>query len=254
MSTITITKSYDDGTLLEETDLDSFKNNTETFLNTTKLTDDNIQNAGITASEKLQDGSITAANIASNAVQEANIASSAVTTVTINDLAVTTAKIPDSAITTAKIADSGVGTADFNAGSVTYAKTTLNYEVDDPTGSNTYPSLVVNNTTRQFLWEDMAFSGRPVLIQVFIGRNVGTSISGATVSIDVVGPVASYAGDLQFVNSTADFKICGPLNFFVPSTDNGNHDITLFIDASGGGSFSATDTTPTRPTVLIYEL
>jgi len=253
MSTITITKTYDDGTLLEEADLDPFKNNTETFFNTTKLNDDNIQNAGITASEKLQDGSITAAKMGTTSVGESNLASSAVTTITLNDLSVTTAKITDSSVTTAKIADSGVGTADFDSASVTYAKTTLNYEVDDPTGSNTYPSLVVNTTTRQFLWEDMAFSGRPVLIQVFIGRNVGSSISTATVSVDVVGPVISYAGDLQFSNASSDFKLCGPLNFFVPATDNGNHDITLFIDASGG-TFSATDTTPTRPTVLILEL
>lgn len=100
MATLSITKSYDDGAVLTEADLDNIKNDVETFLNTTKINDDNIQNAGITASSKLVDGSVSAAKIATSAVSTAKIADEAVTTNKLADESVTAAKLATTAINT----------------------------------------------------------------------------------------------------------------------------------------------------------
>jgi len=48
MPTFTMTKSYQDGQILTEAMLDDIKTSTETFLNTTKIDSDNIQDSGIT--------------------------------------------------------------------------------------------------------------------------------------------------------------------------------------------------------------
>jgi hypothetical protein len=47
MPTLTVTKTYDDGQVLNESDLDAIKSSIETFINSTKLDADNIQVAAI---------------------------------------------------------------------------------------------------------------------------------------------------------------------------------------------------------------
>ncbi len=122
MASITITKSYADGDILYEADLDNFKTDVETFLNTTKINDDNIQSAGITASTKLIDGTVTAGKLATDSVTTAKIADSNVTTVKIADSNVTTAKIADLNVTTGKLAASAVTTAKIADATVTRVK------------------------------------------------------------------------------------------------------------------------------------
>lgn len=51
MPTFTMTKNYDDGSALTEAMLDAMKSSTETFLNTTKLDGDNIQDGGISTAK-----------------------------------------------------------------------------------------------------------------------------------------------------------------------------------------------------------
>jgi hypothetical protein len=77
-----MTKNWDDGQVLTESQLDDIKNSVETFFNTTKLDSDNIQ-----------DGGIDSDAIAALAVTAAKLASSAVETAKINDAAVTVAKL-----------------------------------------------------------------------------------------------------------------------------------------------------------------
>ena len=89
MPVLTITKTYADGTVLTEADLDNFKDDTEAFLNTTKIDQDNIQTDGVDAN---------------------SLATDSVITIKIKDDNVTTAKIVDGAITSAKLAE-GVGDA-----------------------------------------------------------------------------------------------------------------------------------------------
>jgi hypothetical protein len=54
--TLTVTKTYQDGDILLEADLDAMRSALHTFFNTTKIDDDNIQNAGITRATKLKLG------------------------------------------------------------------------------------------------------------------------------------------------------------------------------------------------------
>lgn len=84
MPTLVVTKSYSDGAVLTEDMLDDITDSIETFVNITKLDDQNLQDAAIT-SDKL--------------------ATSAVTTVKIDNDAVTTSKIANDAVTAAKMAN-----------------------------------------------------------------------------------------------------------------------------------------------------
>lgn len=103
MSALSITKTYQDNTLLSASDLDAILDSVETFLNTTKLDSDNIQNASITANSKFKTASITDAVIAADAVVTNILADGAVTTTKILDAAVTTAKMKDNEIKLEKL-------------------------------------------------------------------------------------------------------------------------------------------------------
>lgn len=138
MPTLTVTKSYSDGAVLNASDLDDIISSIETLINTTGLDDDNIQNSGITASTKLVDGSISAAKIAT----------SAVTTAKINDAAVTTDKIADAAVTAAKLATAAINTV-MPAGAVLpYAGSAAS----PPTGYLTCDGSAVSRTTYATLY------------------------------------------------------------------------------------------------------
>jgi hypothetical protein len=67
MPVISITKTYEDGDILTEADLDAIREDVEDFFNVTKIDSDNIQDSGIETA-KLQPLSITAPKIASDAV------------------------------------------------------------------------------------------------------------------------------------------------------------------------------------------
>lgn len=122
MATITIRKEYEDGEILFGSDLDAIVEDIETFLNTTRINDDNIQNAGITASDKLVDATVTASKLASNAVTTTKLIDDAVTQAKIADAAVGTAQLIDSNVTLAKMADASVGTTELVDDAVTQAK------------------------------------------------------------------------------------------------------------------------------------
>jgi len=121
MPQLSISKTYADGTTLFESDLDNIKDGLETFINTTKLDGENIQDSAIVEA-KIAAGAVTAAKIASSAVTTAKIQDSAVTTAKIQDGAVTAAKLASDAVTTAKIVDANVTTAKIADEAVTQAK------------------------------------------------------------------------------------------------------------------------------------
>lgn len=100
MATLSITKQWANGEVLLEADLDYIKNDVETFLNTTKINDDNIQTGGITGSTKLVDLSVSAGKLATDSVTTAKIVDSNVTTAKIADLNVTYAKLAAAAVAT----------------------------------------------------------------------------------------------------------------------------------------------------------
>lgn len=202
MAQISITKNWADGEILLEADLDEIKSDVETFLNTTGINDDNIQNGGITGTTKIATGTVGTANLASSAVTTAKIADDAVTTAKINDLAVTTAKLAATSVTTAKIAagavtstelasdavttakitDANVTTAKLADGAVTPAKrSTLTQGVTSTSGSFTVTPSTGNMDTT------VTGTGRPVLICLNLtGSNVtyGAYVDSATPGVD----------------------------------------------------------------------
>jgi hypothetical protein len=122
LATINITKSYADGEVLLESDLDNVIEDVETFLNTTRINDDNIQTGGIDASLKVADGTVTGPKLAADAVTTTKILDESVTAVKLATDSVTTVKILASNVTTAKIADSNVTTAKIADSNVTTVK------------------------------------------------------------------------------------------------------------------------------------
>lgn len=92
---LSITKSYADGSILTEADLDAIRTSIQDYINVTKLSSDDIQTGGVAT-----------ANIADVAITTAKIDASAVTTAKIADANVTTAKILDANVTLAKLAAS----------------------------------------------------------------------------------------------------------------------------------------------------
>lgn len=125
MATLTIPKGWADGDILLASDLTAFKTAVETFINTTKLNDDNIQAQGITGSTKLAAASVNAAKLATNAITTAKIVDEAVTAAKITDLNVTTAKIADEAVTRAKLYDLTLTEDDYSDTSTSTSETEI---------------------------------------------------------------------------------------------------------------------------------
>lgn len=164
MPTLGVTRTYADGDVLYQADLDNIIDDLETLVNVTKLDDDNIQDNGIDASTKLIDASVTAGKIASSAITTAKINNSAVTTAKIADGNVTTAKLDTGAVTTAKIAD----------GAVTYAKRAA---VTVATGSNssTFSTTSTSYVDVTSITASITTTGRSLLICLQNGVLTGTS-------------------------------------------------------------------------------
>jgi hypothetical protein len=243
MASISITKTYDTGIVLTEADLDNIISSVETFINTTKINDDNIQTAGITGSSKLIDGTVTTAKLATDAVTTVKITDLNVTTGKINDLAVTagkiaadaviTAKILDANVTTAKIADLGVTTAKIDDLAVTTAKiaaanvtraklAALGQQVSSSSGSTTptstgdIPNCSVTITT----------TGRPVLL--FLQPD---GSGKANMLNDVGGSSIQYKRDGSAI---ADFGIYG---YGANSSTKGFHQC-VFLDVVSAGTYT----------------
>lgn len=141
MAQLDVRRTYADGEILLASDLDSFLDDIETFLNITRINDDNIQDSSITASSKLSALSVTTAKIANEAITTAKIADLAVTTAKLNDLAVTTAKIADLNITTGKIVDGSITTAKLSTAALGSIRTLSNVTLSG-SGTWTVPANV----------------------------------------------------------------------------------------------------------------
>lgn len=182
MPTITITKTYADGDVLFESDLDNIIDDIETFLNVTKIDNTNIQDNGIDASTKVSDASVTSAKIASGAITTTKILDAAVTTDKLNDLAVTTAKLNDLAVTTAKLADA----------SVTYAKR-ASATISTSSSSGTYSTTSTSRVDVTNLTVSITTTGRPVLLV----------LQGSTSAARIVGP-AGTTGSIYLMRGGTD--------------------------------------------------
>ncbi len=125
MATISLTRNYHDGEVYTQAEIDAPYDDIETFLNVTKINDDNIQNNGITGSLKLLTGSvstgkiadaaITTSKLADQAVTAAKIATASITETQMGPLSVGTPELIDASVTTVKILDANVTAAKLAA-------------------------------------------------------------------------------------------------------------------------------------------
>ena len=110
MALLNVTRDYAAGEILLESDLDAFLDDIETFINVTKLNDDNLQDAGITGSDKLVNASVTNAKMASNSVDTTQLVDGSVTNPKLDpslDLAITKLEDADGNIVGSKIVHDG---------------------------------------------------------------------------------------------------------------------------------------------------
>lgn len=138
MSQLAIPRGYADGEVLTQAHLDDANDSIETFVNVTKINDDNIQTSGITGSTKLLNASVTNAKIANSAIDTNKLANDAVTTDKILDANVTTDKIDDDAVTVDKIDDAAID-------EVTLEKTTDIHVKDGGIGTDQLADDAVTN-------------------------------------------------------------------------------------------------------------
>ena len=243
MSTLSITRNYADGEVLLEADLAEICDDVESFLNSELLGDVNLADAGITASDKLIDGSIssaklaasvvTTAKIADNAVTDAKIvsgglaaaslATNSVTTAKIVDSNVTTAKIADSNVTTAKIADSNVTTAKIADSNVTTAKI-ADGNVTPAKRSTCLQSQAAVTSISTSASHAVSFTGtgRPVLLTISKVGNVA-DVSGINWTITAGSKVSIYKNGVETIILGTDAGASSALT--IPSL--------TFIDTSG---------------------
>lgn len=179
MALLDITTSYQNGEALLEADLDAVRTSVTTFINTTKLNDDNFQANNITGSTKLLNSSVTTAKIADQAITDSKINNDAVTTVKIVNDAVTTAKIPDLAITTAKLLDNSLLEAKFADASVTPAKRADVGEQQSATVNFTTTSAVEVDVTNATV--TITTTGKSVMLYLNkLANTTGMGLSSTT--------------------------------------------------------------------------
>lgn len=159
MAQIAISKDYLDGDPLFEADLDAIREDVQTFINVTKLNDDNLQTAGITGSDKLIDLSVNAAKLAANSV--------------------TTAKILDANVTAAKLAAT-VGIMPI--GSITMFHT-FNGAVSIPRGWMKCNGDVVNSTNYESIHGGGTFTTDAIAAGALNAKNLPNLVSRYPVGV-----------------------------------------------------------------------
>lgn len=193
MPQLSTSKTYADGDILFESDLDQIRTDIETFLNVTQIDDENIQDSGITGSTKLVDATVTTAKLAAssvtttkldtNAVTDAKLRQSAGLSVigrsanTTGDVADITAgtdafvlrrsgtSIGFGTVATDGIANSAVTTAKINDAAVTQAKrAALGQQVSSSCGSFSTTSTSYTDITNLSI--TITTTGRPILLML----------------------------------------------------------------------------------------
>lgn len=181
MPSLTISKTYEDGDVLLESDLDLIRTDITTFINTTKLDADNLQDAAVTT---------------------AKLASDAVTTAKITDANVTTAKIADNAITGAKL-DAKIGSL---VGEVKLFHT-FNGTLSVPRGWMVLDGDVVNQTNYDSLHGAGAYSTDGVSSSALLNKNLPNMASryprGATTTTQDGSSAITTVGN---ANSTINIQ------------------------------------------------
>ena len=178
MAQIDVRRLYASNTAPTQGQIDAIVDDAETFVNLTKLNNDNVQDDGITGSTKIDDESINTAKIQNSCLTAAKITDANVTTAKIADSAVTTDKIANSNVTTAKIANGAVTTAKIADNAVTTAKISPVIAVSsDQTFSQGFTSEA-NPTTSSMGGATITTTGKPVVLGLMANAS-GSSYIGA---------------------------------------------------------------------------
>jgi hypothetical protein len=201
MANLTIEKTYQDGAVPTAYDFDNICDSLEVFLNTTKLSADNIEDNSITASTSLAAGSVAAGNIEAGAITTAKIANNAVTSGKIATSAVTTAKLATGAVSSAKLADGAVTSAKLANSAITNTK--------KPTtswGTGYVPGTVTNGSGVSMGTVTITSVERPVFSTLETGTislTYGdTSGSSFTQIATLVGEYGAYYGGNKLFNAS----------------------------------------------------
>lgn len=187
MSTLDISRNYATGQILLEADLDAIQDGLETFFNTTKINDDNIQTNSLDGSTKIIDNTVTTAILTDETMETAKFADSSVTTAKILDGGLLTADIAASAVTTAKIAATAITTDKFAALAVTSPKLLDITQLSSSSG-------VVYTATTSGPGADVSCGtsvtittyGRPLLLMLNGASVTATAGSGSTLTYNAV--------------------------------------------------------------------
>jgi hypothetical protein len=250
MASINISRTYADGVTLFEADLDAICESVEAFINTTKLNDDNIQDAGITASTKLVDGTVTAPKLASDSV----------TTAKITDANVTAAKLASDSVTTAKILDANVTTAKIADAAITQAKrAALGEQVSSSSGTYSTSSISYSDVTN--LSVEITTTGRRVrLLLIPDGTTSPSSIklrSGSSTTASGEMRILRGVSDIcyfEFLQGAlgTDTQIAYPVSSIVFEETPAAGTYTYKLQAVVGNTFNALQVN--RAKLVAYEL
>lgn len=119
MADISIPREYSDDAVLSASELDAAFDSVETFLNTTGITDDNIQNSGITGATKLVNASVTSAKIANGAIGSTQIATGGIINSNIADGTIVGTKLVANTLTDTQVQAKGITAASIADGTIT---------------------------------------------------------------------------------------------------------------------------------------
>ena len=278
MATLSIPKNYQDGTVLFESDLDDIKDSTETFVNITKLNDDNIQDQGINASAKLADNSITGDKLAPAIVDDVTIElvsdvlrikDDGITAAKLADNAVTTAKIANSNVTNAKIADATIERVKFASRSVTTNGTDPGSGgVSKSTSSGTFTTASTTYVDVTNLSTTLTTNGRPV--RLFLepdgtnaatlggqARSGGSGLTEVHVEFKLVRDstdIAEYKLEMdQAALSDVQYWPCSGIQF-VDDVTSGTYTYKVQVQNVQGGSATGFFAEASNLRLVAYEL
>jgi hypothetical protein len=242
-----VRRLYASGVAPTKEQLDAFVDDIETFINLTKLNDDNIQDAGIDATTKIIDGTVTTAKFKNSAVTTAKIADSAILTAALAPLGIESASIANLAVTTAKIADSAITTAKINDTAVTKIKAADNYTLSSAISfTDTYNAFRAYYTpVDKSISVTITTSGNPVLVTLIPTSSAGEFATTYTTGVPPIATIFFYRDSTvvsyQYANNYSGRGPGGGSYFVIDTPAAGTYTYKLMYGIQGAdGGFTST--------------
>ena len=277
MAQLSIDKTYADGTVPFELDLNNIRDAALELFNIIGINDDSLQDVGITASTKFQDDTVTALKVSSAALNSTNFANDNVN-ISIADLGVETADILNTNITTDKFLNETITGDDFPDASIEYDKIgteTFTTDGTDPGkgGYSSFPQTISDTITENNSFTDIEVtiaSGTPLKAEITTNGGPVTvsltaaaflSISGSRISASRTGtpaqgeyrltrdgtPLCSWR--INAANGNCSF---GPQLEFTDDVAAGNYEYRVQFRAEVTGQANRTSAAECR--LLAFEL